>query len=393
MKHNEPIEVVLHPSLGHQLLAWYQYQAYYAMGLRMLPNVRFRYASLVDRRSLPCESAAGAVANAGWRLAASLSSDGRSERATFVGRYTIQFPARDAPLRVAIDTQDDRSIRDPQAYDWSDIYFKVNHWPSLDYGPKARPLICGNGALNQQRIARLIGAPRPTPGARPRVHRQAVGWPPGRYFLERRRACRENFRDARELKVRSYLRATVVPLGRPIPQRFLDRLSKAGVPVTTSEVTVDELWNVTSASRLAFLRPGRHLGVSWRMIDHLAMGACTVSDRAAYPQWPVALQAGREFMDCGCGMGMDDSLHDPTCYERIADTVMALLADPERVAESRRAAAAYFDEHVAPERIARYLMDVSQSLVKDEASVRPRQPERRRARRGAAPIAAPTATG
>jgi hypothetical protein len=77
----------------------------------------------------------------------------------------------------------------------------------------------------------------------------------------------------------------------------------------------------------------------------------------------VPLQAGREFMDGGCGIGADDSLADPADYERIADTVMALLADPERVAESRLASAAYFDEHVAPARIARYLVDVSRSLA------------------------------
>jgi len=183
------------------------------------------------------------------------------------------------------------------------------------------------------------------------------------------------FETLAKLKVRSHLRATLMPLQQPFPRHFLDRLSKAGVPVTTSEVTVDELWNTTSASRLAFLRPGRHLCVSWRMIDHLAMGACTVCDHAPYPQWPVALQAGREFMDSGCGIGMDDSLPDPADYERIADTVMALLADPERVAESRRAAAAYFDEHATPARIARYLMDVSQSLVKDETRARPQQPD------------------
>jgi hypothetical protein len=37
---------------------------------------------------------------------------------------------------------------------------------------------------------------------------------------------------------------------------------------------------------------------------------------------------------------------------------MALLAEPERVAESRRAAAEYFDRHAAPAKLARYLLDV-----------------------------------
>jgi hypothetical protein len=34
----------------------------------------------------------------------------------------------------------------------------------------------------------------------------------------------------------------------------------------------------------------------------------------------------------------------------------ALLADPARAAELRRAAATYFDEHAAPGRVARYVL-------------------------------------
>jgi hypothetical protein len=63
----------------------------------------------------------------------------------------------------------------------------------------------------------------------------------------------------------------------------------------------------------------------------------------------VPLQAGREFVDCRCGIRADNSLTDAAEYERIADTVMALLSDPDRVAESRRAAADYYDGH-APRR-------------------------------------------
>jgi hypothetical protein len=196
---------------------------------------------------------------------------------------------------------------------------------------------------------------------------------PGATFWNAVEHLVRTFETLAKLKIRSYLRPILVPTGQPVPRHFLDRLSKAGVPATTTNITVDELWGATSASRLAFLRPGRHLCVSWRMIDHVAMGACTVCDHAPYPQWPVPLLAGREFMDCGCGIGEDDALPDPADYERIADTVMALLADPERVAESRRAAAAYFDDHAAPARIARYLMDVSQSFVEREARARSQQ--------------------
>ncbi|MBA2490956.1 MAG: hypothetical protein H0V34_04365 [Gammaproteobacteria bacterium] len=81
------------------------------------------------------------------------------------------------------------------------------------------------------------------------------------------------------------------------------------------------------------------------MIDQLAMGACTLLDRAPYPEWPVPLRADHEFVDGTCGVGPDEVLPDEAAYERFADTIMALLADPERAAAVRRAAAAYFDRH------------------------------------------------
>jgi hypothetical protein len=56
---------------------------------------------------------------------------------------------------------------------------------------------------------------------------------------------------------------------------------------------------------------------------------------------------------------------------------MALLADPERVARSRLASAEYFDQHVAPERIASYLMDVAQSWVRAPETPQPVHKPRR----------------
>jgi hypothetical protein len=358
--------VALQPSLADEIIAWHDYQRYYAMGLRLLPDVRFRYASVVDRALASVRERGWRGAKAGWRLAAKLSSASRSRRAEQVGRYTFRFPDREAPLRVAIDAHDDRSIRDSDAYDWSDVYFKVSYWPSLDYGPKARRLITGHGALDQKRIARLIGLRNERRDLDLVFVAKLWAGHAGPTFWNAVEHVVRLFETLAKLKIRSYLRPIVVPTGQPVPRHFLDRLAKAGAPATATNVTVDELWGATSTARLAFLRPGRHLSVSWRMIDHLAMGACTVSDHPPYPEWPVPLRTGREFIDGGCGIGADDSLAAPADYERIADTVMALLADPDRVAESRFASAAYFDEHVAPTRIARYLVDVSRSMLKSQ---------------------------
>jgi len=137
------------------------------------------------------------------------------------------------------------------------------------------------------------------------------------------------------------------------------------VHVTETNITVDELWAATSAARVAFLRPGKHLCVSWRMIDHLAMGACTVCDRAAYTQWPVPMRSGREFVNCEIGIDQDESLPAIGDYECISDTVMALVHDVDRAASVREASVAYFDRHVTPQRIARYLIETADHVAHD----------------------------
>ncbi len=85
-----------------------------------------------------------------------MHADRRTDEATHVGRYLFHFPARAEPLRGAIDHNDARGIRDRETYKWTEIYFKVNRWPSLDYGPKVRPLVTGNGALDRARLKRLV---------------------------------------------------------------------------------------------------------------------------------------------------------------------------------------------------------------------------------------------
>jgi hypothetical protein len=362
------IRVVLQRSPSREPNTWYAYQRYYTMGLRQLPDVHFGYAALTDRALASARDAGLRGAHAAWERVAK-NADLRSDHATHVGRYTIQLPDSTSPLRVAIDAHDGRHIRDQEALDWSQLYFKVSYWPTLDYGPKVRPLICGNGALNEKRIERLV-AMRDRPHELDLVFIAKL-WPSNpeapTYWNPVEHLVRV-FETLAKLKIRSYLRAVMVPLAgrQAFPQHYLDRLANAGVQMTRQDVTVEELWQLTSTSRLAFLRPGKHLCISWRMIDHLAMGAATVCDHAAYPQWPVPLQVGREFMDTECGIGPDESLPDRAEYPRISETVTDLLADRERVAECRRAAAAYFDERVAPAKIARYLIDVSSTVAAEQ---------------------------
>lgn len=356
--------VVLLPTLGDQPAVWYLYQRYFTMGLRMLDHVRFRHGSPLDAALAFARERHWKGADAAWRYVARHKSSRRYATENGVGRFEVQFSK--ACVRVAIDTHDGRGIPDPGALEWSQLYLKSNFWPTIDYGSKVRPLVCGNGALDQQRIARLVSMRN-----RPRnldLVFVAKLWPgtPGSptYWNPVEHVVRV-FETLAKLPIRAHLRAVVVPLAgqAPFPRHYLERLSAAGVRATTDDITVEELWSATSGAQLAFLRPGKHLCVSWRMIDHLAMGAATLCDHAAYPQWPVPLRADGEFLDCDCGLGPDESLPSPERYERIAETVMTLLRQPERMAAAREAAARYFDAHAAPARIARYLVDSARAVA------------------------------
>lgn len=352
----KPLRISLLGGLCNEPSRWHRYQRYYVMGLRQ-QGVRVQYADPLERGLAWGWERGWPQAMQTWTYMADRQADRRYREANHVGRYLLHFQQRAEPLRVAIDHFDAPNIRDPQAHDWAEIYFKVNRWPQIDYGPKVRGLVVGNGYLDQARLTRFLSL-RDCPKQRDLVLIAKL-WPgvPGPTFWHPVEHLVRVFETLAKLKTRSLLQAIVPRLiGHELPRTYLDRLSSCGVQVTQTHAPGDELWTAISTARLNFLRPGRFLCMSWRMIDHLAMGACTVFDRAPYPQWPVPLQAGREFVDCACGIGTDESLPEKPDYERIADTVMALLADPERTAQIGRTAADYFDRHVAPEQVARYFI-------------------------------------
>lgn len=386
--------VTLHPTASGDPWTWYSYQRYYLSGLRQLADVDLHIEAPGDALFIAGRDRGFTRGNAVWRRLSCRRTPNRYVQATHVGRYTFQFPGGARPLRVAIDTHDTRHIRDPEALDWAELYFKVSYWPTLDYGPKVRPLVCGNGNLWPARIAhlkRMRGVGRDLDLAFvaklwPSNPADLTYWNPVEHLVR-------VFETLARLPVRSYLRAIVPKLtnGEPFPRRYVDRLVAAGVPLIGEgdNIGAEELWDVTARSKLAFLRPGKHLCVSWRMIDHLALGATTLCDNGAYPQWPVPLREGVEYFDAHCGIGPDESLPDPADYGRIEETVMSLLADPERLETCRRAAAAYFDEHVDHPRLARHIVDQARSVARKASDIRPVLPP---ARESASPPKVPIET-
>src|SRR5262249_44881310 len=70
-----------------------------------------------------------------------------------VGTYLLRNGAR--RVKFALDAGDHAHVVSPQAYDWSDIYFKASKWEHRDYPAKVRPLVFGHNYLTRSLIETL----------------------------------------------------------------------------------------------------------------------------------------------------------------------------------------------------------------------------------------------
>ena len=318
----------LAPSNVNRTLA---YQKYYLLGFEETADVR------IEGAPFPARLAPGVTAKIS--LAYRLNRGGVEGH---VGRYELDG------TRFAIDAHDGREIRDPDALAWSDVYFKPNLWPADDHGPKVRPLVNGNGLLDRRKIAHLRSL-RDAPKEVDVAYVSNV-WGGREHSLR-------VFERLAELDCTKDLLA-VFPEGFPEEETLenMDRLRSKGVAVTRAPVRPRELWRRLARARLVPMRAGKHLCWSWRTIDLLALGACIVFDALPPPRWPVPVEAGVHVADCGIARPADTEPAPEREYDKVPATIERLLAAPGEQQELRRAAAAYFDAHAAPGRVAAYAL-------------------------------------
>jgi hypothetical protein len=307
------------------------YQKYYLLGFEEAGGLRIEGMPFPARLA---RSATNAI-----RLAYRLN---RGSVPGHVGRYEA------GGVRFAIDAHDGREIRDPEALEWSDVYFKANLWPADDHRSKVRPLVNGNGLLDRRKIAHL----RSLRGAPKEVDVAYVSnvWGGREHSLR-------IFERLAELDCTKDLLA-VFPEGFPEAEtrENMDRLSSQGIAVTREPVRPRELWRRLARARLVPMRAGKHLCWSWRTIDLLALGACVVFDALPPPRWPVPLEAGVHVADCGIDRPEDTEAAADHEYDRVPAEVARLLAAPQEQRALREAAARYFDEHAAPGPAARSVL-------------------------------------
>jgi hypothetical protein len=308
------------------------YQRYYLLGFEDGAALK------VEHAPLPVRLAPGVTnkTRVAYRLA-------RESGAGHVGRYLA------GGVRFAIDAHDRREIFDPEALDWADVYFKANLWPGDTYDPQVVPVVNGNGLLDRRHLEHLYSL-RNEPKTVDVAYISNV-WGGREHSLRvfERLAALDCSKDL----------LAILPEGFPAEEdeASAERLRAAGVPVTREPLRPPELWQRLAQARLVPLRAGKHLCFSWRTIDLLAMGACIVFDALPPPRWPVPLEPGVHVADCGIPRPEDTEAAPEHEYDRVPAEIERLLAQPAEQESLRRAAARYFDEHAAPEPVARYVLE------------------------------------
>jgi len=311
------------------------YQKYYLLGFEEVARLRMSGGPHLAR------FASGAT----WKLRLSYRFNNGS-RPGHVGCYEADVGG--GRVRFAIDAHDGRAVRDEEALVWSDVYFKANRWAGADYEPHVLPIVNGNGLVDRRKLDRLRRL-RSAPKGVDVVYISNV-WGGREHSLR-------VFERLAELDCTKDLLA-IFPDGFPTAEdeANMARLRDRGIPVTRDPVPPQELWRRLSRARVVPLRAGKHLCFSWRTIDVLAMGACVLFDALPPPRWPVPLEAGRHVADCGIARPEDTGPAPEEEYGKLAPALEALLRDESRSAELRRQAAAYFDAHAAPARVAEYVL-------------------------------------
>lgn len=324
------------------------YQRYYQQALEHVADVHWLGGPLRARVAHTSSRKIDVIAATGrpGRLFARIHRPASPGDSGHVARYELRDGA--STRRFAIDARDNHTVDDAGALEWSDVYFKANRWAGEVYPPHVAPIVNGNGLITPARIRRLRAL---------RIEPKEVDV----VFISNVWGGREHnvriFEELAGLGLRTDLSA-VLPEGAAADDdaAITRRLAAVGVPATTSQVPLHELWRRLARARVIVIRSGRHLCIPWRMIDLLAMGACILFDAQPLPQWPEPLVEGVHYASMGIDRPAWAAPH-PGEYVKVGPAVEGLLADEDVRHGLAVAAADYFDRHAAPDAVGRYLFD------------------------------------
>lgn len=270
---------------------------------------------------------------------------------THVGQYL--FHLRGGGIRkVAIDAHDHRNIRSQSIHNWADVYFKSNRWPSVDYDPKVLPIPIGNAGITLENC-RFLRKLRSAPKELDLIFIARI-WAGGDANVEHNLRL---FESLAKVECKSKLLAVVFNFEKNGEEfrHITKRLEKAGVEWTENQIGYGELMGLSAASKLVVLRSGISGCIAWRMVDMLAIGACLVLDRTPFPEWPVPLREGENFLSLGIQLAEDCSPAPLKDYE-VAKKKLGEWLPAESIQNVSGNNSNYFDLHLTSDSVAEYLI-------------------------------------
>ena len=269
---------------------------------------------------------------------------------THVGQYLFHLRCG-AVRKVAIDAHDNRNIRSQAIYDWSDIYFKSNRWPSVDYGPKVLSIITGNAGITLENC-RFLSSLRSVKKEYDLVFVGRI-WAGGDANVEHNLRL---FESLAKVNCKSKLLAVVFNFDKD-GEDFLhirERLEKAGVEWTENQIGYGKLMELSAKSKLVVIRAGISGCISWRIVDMLGIGACIVLDREPFPKWPVPLKDGENFVSLGIGITDDCKPASMEDYDIIGKNISENKCYKTLLLSNQK----YFADYIVPAKCAQYIIKI-----------------------------------
>ena len=261
---------------------------------------------------------------------------------------TYVFHSGKGDVKVCVDAQDSGDIEHKQVLEWSDIYFKTNFWPTREYPRKVMPMANLNPLVLSQ--MKFLREARNTPKE----------WDLFAFFrvwggTDEVEGVEHNlalFETLARVKCKKKLLAFLVSGDI---RAAAARLEKAGVPWTTEWMPLPELWDLAARSRLNVVRHGMHQCIPWRMTDILAMGGCPVLDYAATTRWHAPLEENVHYLNLGVPYRPSGAA--PFDPDEVVDRVEDWIAHKTLIGDMEQATANYFDQHLSPENLGRYILE------------------------------------
>ncbi len=277
-----------------------------------------------------------------------------------IGQYNFVYDQ--LTVKVVVDTSDGRHLHNTDALEWSDVYFKCNYWPNVDYPQNVVSLVNGNGTLSATKVRKLKNL-RNHKKEYDLVYWSRIWAAPGNN--QDNKGVEHNIRLFEALaKVEGKTNLLAVfpkEMNNSSLQKYRERLDAVGVKWQNGWGKIDSkvLWTALASARINFLRPGNHLCISWRMMDLLCMGSCIMVDGEPFARWPEPLSSDVNFVDVECSLSPEYELPGDRAYEEMAGRISNLISEHEKIEKISENNIQYFEEHASMNAVANY---ISQSV-------------------------------